>query len=319
MTDDARRALALWGLEDAPCRFVAGRENKVYRVSSSGGDFALRLKRPGYRTDAELLSELQWLDAMDSAGLHVPRPQPALSGALLERIGSRRADLVSWLRGFPVGTSHAALRLDDVPGAFRRIGAEMARLHKACDEWKTPAGFVRRAWNLEGLLGGSPVWGRFWDNPTLDAATREQLREFRAVAADDLRRLAPCLDYGLIHADLVRENVLLDGQSVRLIDFDDGGWGFRLFDIATTLLKNRNEPDYPALRAALLEGYRSIRTIDTSALDLFLALRAASYVGWIVPRMQEEGSALRNRRFVEDACSLCAAYLAKQTAFQART
>jgi Ser/Thr protein kinase RdoA (MazF antagonist) len=312
MTDEARQALALWGLEDAPCHFVAGRENQVFRVATSLGDFALRLKRPGYRSDPELLSELQWLDAMDRAGLHVPRPRPALSGALLETAGSRRADLVSWLKGHPIGTSHAPLGIDDAPGAFRRIGAEMARLHTACDGWTPPAGFQRSAWNCEGLLGETPLWGRFWENPALDHETRDLLEGFRAVAAKDLRRLAPHLDYGLIHADLVRENVLLDGPNIRLLDFDDGGWGFRLFDIATTLFKNRTEPDYRALRAALLEGYRSIRALDIGALDLFLALRAVSYVGWIVPRMREDGSALRNRRFVEDARSLCAAYLNSQ-------
>ena len=32
-----------------------------------------------------------------------------------------------------------------------------------------------------------------------------------------------------------------------LLDFDDGGFGFRVFDLATTLLKNLAEPDYPAL------------------------------------------------------------------------
>jgi Ser/Thr protein kinase RdoA (MazF antagonist) len=36
---------------------------------------------------------------------------------------------------------------------------------------------------------------------------------FRDFARKDLDRLAEGLDYGLIHADLVRENVLVDGQA----------------------------------------------------------------------------------------------------------
>ena len=34
--------------------------------------------------------------------------------------------------------------------------------------------------------------------------------------------------------DLVRENVMVDGDKLQLIDFDDGGFGFNLYDLATT-------------------------------------------------------------------------------------
>ena len=54
-----------------------------------------------------------------------------------------------------------------------------------------------------------------------------------------------------------------------MIDFDDGGFGFRLFDIATALIKHRVEPDFTDLRAALIEGYHSQRTLDVGALEFF--------------------------------------------------
>jgi Ser/Thr protein kinase RdoA (MazF antagonist) len=309
MSDEIRQALALWGLETAPVTFIAGRENRVYRVSTPRGDFALRLKRPGYRSDAEILSELQWLEAMHEAGLHVPRPQPALSGALLETVGGQRVDLISWLSGNPLGRSRAPLALDDAPAVFRKLGADMARLHDACDAWDQPEGFQRSAWDVDGLLGENPLWGPFWLNPALDADTRTLLETFRDIARDELVRRKDGLDYGLIHADLVRENVLVDGNDLRMIDFDDGGWGFRLFDVATALFKNREEPDYPVLKSALIEGYAACRPLDATALDLFLALRAVSYVGWIVPRIGEEGSQARNRRYIEDSRVFCSAFL----------
>lgn len=309
MSDDVLQALALWGMDAASVSFVAGRENRVYRVSTPQCDFALRLKRPGYRSDAELLSELRWLEAMHKAGLHVPRPRPALSGELLETIDGQRVDMIGWLSGKPLGRSRAPLVLDDAPAVFRQLGVEMARLHEACDAWEKPEGFRRCAWDLNGLLGESPLWGAFWLNPTLDADTKSLLENFRRVASDDLAWRASDLDYGLIHADLVRENVLVDGNSLRMIDFDDGGWGFRLFDVATALFKNREEPEYEQLKSALIAGYGAHRPLDTTALDLFLALRAVSYVGWIVPRIGEEGSQARNCRYIEDAQIFCSAYL----------
>ena len=51
-------------------------------------------------------------------------------------------------------------------------------------------------------------------------------------------------------------------------------------------------------------------------LDLFLALRAVTYVGWIVPRIDEPGSPGRNTRFIKDAEDLCGAWLARNTAYQ---
>jgi Ser/Thr protein kinase RdoA (MazF antagonist) len=309
VTDPVRQALALWGFEDAECSFVAGRENRVYRVCASAGSFALRLRRPGYRSEAELLSEAQWLEAMDRAGLQVPRPRPSLGGALLENVAGQHVDMVGWLAGQPLGRSGERLQLADAPAAFRRLGREMARLHAACDAWQRPAGFVRRAWDVQGLVGEAPLWGRFWDNPTLDAETRRLFTRFRHAALRDLEAGSAALDQGLIHADLVRENVLLDGPLIRLLDFDDGGFGFRLFDVATVLLKNLTEPRYADLQAALLDGYAGARPLDDRKLGLFMALRAVTYVGWIVPRLAEDGASARNERLIALARQLCDDYL----------
>lgn len=310
MTEIVAEALALWELQDAECVFVAGRENQVFRVTAANGCYALRIRRPGYRDEVELQSELAWLKAMDRAGLSVPAPVQSLGGHMLERVGDRFADVVKWLPGVPMGKSRAPLELSDRAGVFRALGAEMAKLHAACDAWHAPSGFRRCRWDVDGLVGDSPVWGPFWRNPTLDDSTRALFLAFRDAAR--ARLIAVCPEFGLIHADLVRENVLVDGSTIRMIDFDDGGFGYRLFDIATVLLKNLEEPDYPALKEALLGGYAGHRPLDLSLLELFIALRAATYVGWIVPRMGEPGSPERNTRFIEEARSLCQAYLVNQ-------
>jgi len=210
-----------------------------------------------------------------------------------------------------LGKTGVPLELDDREAMFRAIGREMARLHEISDSWTPPKSFTRRRWDREGLLGDAPVWGRFWDNPTLSADDRALLLQLQSVATRELTAREAGLDYGLIHADLVRENVMVDGDKVQLIDFDDSGFGFRLFDIATTLLRNRAESDYEALKSALLDGYLSVRGLDLAALDLFLALRACTYVGWIISRMHEEGAAARNARFVVTARELAEAYISK--------
>ncbi|MFN3281739.1 MAG: phosphotransferase enzyme family protein [Tabrizicola sp.] len=313
MSECLAEALALWGLPAGDCTFVAGRENRVWRVGTPQGACALRLRRPGYRSEAELRSELDWLAALDHAGLPVPRPLPSRHRRLLERLGEGFADVLGWLPGRPMGQSRRPLDLADRTGTFRALGESIARLHQACDAWTPPTGFRRCRWDAEGLVGEAPVWGRFWDNPTLDTPTRALFLHLRDAARERLAGATP--DVGLIHADLVRENLLLDGATIRLIDFDDGGFGYRLFDLATVLLKSIDEPDFPALRAALIAGYHAHRSLDLSHLDLFIVLRALTYVGWIVPRMAEPGGAERNARFVAEARALCAGWLRDHRAF----
>lgn len=305
------QALTLWGLAGAEVRLIATRENHVYRVDHGGQLFALRLHRVGYRSDAELWSELQWMASVAKGGLHVPAPVASTSGEILHVVGGVQVDVLTWLIGAPLGCTGEDLVTPDRKGLFRGLGREMARLHEVSDRWVPPEGFTRCAWDRAGLLGEAPLWGRFWENPTLSDEDQALFREVRRRADEELTRIGEGLDYGLIHADLVRENVMVDGDRLQLIDFDDSGFGYRLFDLATTLLKNRNEADYPDLRAALIEGYRSVRALDLAALDLFMLLRATTYVGWIIPRMGEPGAAARNRRFIATARDLAGAYLAQ--------
>ena len=187
---------------------------------------------------------------------------------------------------------------------FNQFGLEIARLHEVSDSWIGAKTCDRPSWNLSGLIGEMPLWGRFWENPELTAKERTLLVEFRNFANNKLDALSAKLDYGLIHADLVPANVMVDGNAIRFIDFDDGGFGYRLFEIATALLKLQDEPDYHVLKTALLAGYKSLRDLDTEALDLFLALRAMTYVGWNISRQNEDEIGKRNARFIAKATEL---------------
>ena len=294
----ASRALSRWGMADASAMLVAERENRVYRVDRPGGKrAALRLHRRNFRSDAELLSELQWMEVLAEGGLAVPSPISSNRGNLHETVDGYQVDMLSWLDGAPLTPPVGA-------ETFCALGRAMARMHDLSDAWTPPSGFSRWSWDGDGLLGEAPVWGRFWENPALSTGQAAVLGEARARARTLLAAVGDSLDFGLIHADLVRENVLLGGGRIGFIDFDDGGFGFRLFELATTLLANGGEADYPILEKALIDGYKSVRDLDVTHLRLFLMLRALTYVGWIVPRLDEPGGEARCRRFIDRAMGL---------------
>ena len=173
----------------------------------------------------------------------------------------------------------------------------MADLHLKSDDWTPPPHFRRHAWNLDGLLGEAPLWGRFWENPRLTPAQAALMTKARVKARQVLAAL-PAADYGLIHADLVQENVLIGPKGPQLLDFDDGGYGYRLFDMATVLNFILREPDPEPLQRAFTQGYLATRAIDLTALPLFQAIRAFTYVGWVVPRLSEPGADARHTRFI---------------------
>ncbi|SPJ30914.1 phosphotransferase enzyme family protein [Falsiruegeria mediterranea] len=313
MSAVVQQALKLWGLEAATVSLIATRENHVYRVNREGETYALRLHRQGLHSNAALQSELQWLAAIGAGGVGVPSPIAAKDGRFLQTIDGVQVDVLTWLSGRPLGATTQGIDHPDRTSVFRALGQEMARLHTVSDAWTPSADFARWSWDRAGLLGDAPLWDRFWENPSLNVTDRALFANFRFTANRDLERLETTLDYGLIHADLVRENVMVDGDHVRFIDFDDAGFGFRLFDVATALIKNLDEPDYPDLKAALLAGYRAERPLDPSLLDLFMALRAATYVGWIISRLDEEGGHARNTRFIKTARTVLTKYLNRST------
>jgi hypothetical protein len=59
----------------------------------------------------------------------------------------------------------------------------------------------------------------------------------------------------------------------------------------------------------MIEGYISIRPIELGSIDLFMALRATTYVGWNITRLDEDGGRARNARFIVTATNLAADYI----------
>ena len=285
------------------------RENAVFRVDTTQGPHALRLHRAGYHSAAALQSELDLMAMLSGRGVSVPRPMASATGALMMAVGGRHASLLSWLPGQPMGRSRQALAFtgQDRADLFAAIGAQMARLHALTDGWTPPQGFSRPRWDRDGLVGDAPFWGRFWDQgAAADRALLIQVRDHARQVLDG----SGGMDFGLIHADLVNENVLVNGPDVHFIDFDDMGFGYRLFDLATTLYKALDEPDFADLQAALLAGYATCRTVpDLTHLGLFIVLRSLTYLGWIAARADEPGMAAKTAGYLALARRMISRYL----------
>ena len=307
----ATAALKDWPIVQGAPQLVMHRENTVFRVATSRGDHALRLHRHGYHSERTILSELNWMEMLAGQGFVVPAPAATGAGDFLVPIkhtdGSTHLfSLLSWLPGEPFGKSASPLRFkgQERYDVMAEIGRNLARLHLLSDQWMPPADFTRPRWDNAGLLGDTPFWGQFWQSAFLTPADRIELTRIRSFCVEALTshdRVGA--DFGLIHADLARENILVNGSSVSFIDFDDSGYGYRMFDIATALIKNIHEPDYDDLQQSLLAAYQAERPLkpeDRARLPLMMLLRSLTYLGWVDARISEPGMVAKAERFLAD-------------------
>ncbi len=285
-----------WELDAASIELLSISENTVFKVTArSGTVWVLRVHRPGYHTQEELSSEQRWTAALKEAGVSVPVPRLTSDGQGYVRVqvpGTdeyRYVSLVTWVDGETVQNA-IETTADEATFAFRfeQLGRLAARIHQAAIDWPIPADFQRHALDAEGLMGSQPFWGPFWGLPQLSQTERELILKARTA----LHRILS--DYGtkhgtysLIHADLHPGNILIHGDQLHVIDFDDAGFGWHQYELAVALFRHQQHPHYDAIHTALIRGYRSARDLDDAAVRLiptFMLIRALALLGWIHER-----------------------------------
>src|SRR5580658_4028490 len=265
----AVQALAAFPLEPQGLELVSLSENVTFRVRDrrDGGDYVLRLHRPGYHTHEELNSERVWTRALAVAGIAVPIGLATRDGgdyvcvpvAALNQ--QRQAGMARWTEGELL--SDLLARGHDAEAAsryFEQLGALEAAMHNQSSAWRPPPTFARHAVDRDGLMGEAPFWGPFWDHPVFSPAERALViaTRYRIRGAMDRLGCHPST-FGMIHADLHPGNLLVGRDGLTVIDFDDCAFGWHLYDIAVALVHQQRSPQFEALRDAFVRGYRAGR------------------------------------------------------------
>ena len=316
----ALKALTFWGLKGR-LSLIKERENSVYAFDNGAQRYVLRVHRHGYHDDRALASEHLWVRALAAAGLAVPEPIRTPDGRDFVHVSTaristpRQVDLLAWIDGEQLGSVEAGLGRDAgrIEAIYRCMGATAAQFHNQAANWAPPRDFYRHSWDLDGLLGEQPFWGRFWELAELTAAQRALVTKARAALALELQDYGQSTNnYSLIHADFVPENLLVQGDRVHVVDFDDAGFGWHMFELATALYFIQDDPAYALAASALIAGYRQCRPLadaDVDRLPAFLAARSLTYLGWthqrrdsrvvreMIPMLIEKCCATLNRYF----------------------
>jgi Ser/Thr protein kinase RdoA (MazF antagonist) len=227
----------------------------------------------------------------------------------------RQVDLFDWIEGDLMGGDEGRVNTDPkwITRTYEALGALAARIHNQSSVWVPPSGFCRHVWDSDGLVGASPNWGRFWELRSLTARQRRIFVDLRNQAQRELSKCSKdpsC--YSMIHADLVPENVIVERNRLRVLDFDDAGLGWHIFELATCIYFLWQQPFFADARDALLTGYSQFRSLSEGTvkqLPLFLAIRGCTYLGWLHTREGEAAIEGRTTAIVDHATTVACAYL----------
>jgi Ser/Thr protein kinase RdoA (MazF antagonist) len=317
MTEVARLAAGRYGISPG-CRLhlYPLTENWTFRIEADAAAPAvLRIYRPGGRSAAEIHSELAWMEALrQQAPTLLPGVIPTLRGGqVLEVVREPSlAGCYCVLFSHAPGSEPAE---DQLAAWFPRLGEITARLHRHARAWAVPAWFQRPRWDLDTTLGDRPHWGS-WRAAVTDPEERRQTQRLAETVMGRLRRFGTGpARFGLVHADLRLANLLVDGERITVIDFEDCGFSWYLYDLACALTFNEGRADVRELIALWVDGYRTVEPLsaaDEAEIDTFLMLRRlmlSAYAGLradteLAAQMQADG-------YSAETCVIAEPYLSR--------
>ena len=222
-------------------------------------------------TPAQLPFYLHLMKHLAQRGIPVPDPVADAQGNILHHLNGKPAAVVNRLRG----------RSQLAPQAVHcaAVGHMLARMHLAGVD------YPRQQPNLRGLAWWNDTVPVVLPHLTPDQAAliRSELAHQNAVAAG---AAAPPMPRGPIHADLFRDNVMFEGDTLTgFFDFYFAGCDAWAFDVAVCLndwcIDLATGADAPDRAQALLDAYEAVRPLQPAERELLPAmLRAGALRFW---------------------------------------
>ena len=312
----ARLALPSYGISpDAVVTLLNISENGTFRIDDPvQGRSVIRVHRTDYHTRQAVLGELDWISALQADRVvNIPAYLPALNGEPVvtakgmdgeERFVVRFA----WVEG-------SEPTEDRLQQDFLELGAITARLHEHAKRWDRPSGFSRFVWDYDTSLGAHGHWGRWQDGLAMDADAIDILTRCSSRIKERLDLYGKGPDrFGLIHADMRLANLLVHGDDVTVIDFDDCGLSWFMYDLGSSLSFIEHEPYVPELVDSWVTGYRTVKDLsieDEAELPTFIMLRRLLLVAWIGSHISTETAQAMGDEYTATSCTLAEEYLTR--------
>jgi Ser/Thr protein kinase RdoA (MazF antagonist) len=276
--------LAQYNVSAAQLVFLGHSENVTFRVDTRDPEncesFLLRIHHPIaqfcdriWQQHAVIESELAWLTALHrDTDLVVPYPVQNLSGTFVTSVAIHASKtfnctLLNWVDGSPLDT-------EPTPKQAWQVGELMAQLHQHASLWELPIGFTRPKYDFEKLHTSLMRLRSLVDTGTISVADFSVFETVVRRICEVMKALKKTRhSWGLIHADLNENNYIFHASEARPIDFSYCGFGYYLYDIASTL-----KHLFPENRKSFLSGYQNVRQLPHKYQNILEAFFIGSTV-----------------------------------------
>lgn len=289
--DIAENSLYMYNWQNVgETKLIVLSENATYMVKDkkTGNNMGvLRISRPGYHTLTELNSEMKWLNQINEyTPLVVANPIPGKDGKDVQVVkGSDGNNYFCVICEYLNGKAPDENDEEKMVKQFAYLGETTAYLHRQTEIWNGTSRLDRMEWNYDTIIGEHAAWGRWNDFEDMTPKAEKMLTEVSQIIEKRLKRYGKNENnYGLIHADLRLANLLLEEDQIKVIDFDDCGFGWHLHDLASALSFIEEKPIVPKLVNAWLGGYKKVLPFtdtDFEEIDTFIMMRRLQLTAWL--------------------------------------
>jgi len=298
--------------------YLTASENQIYLIEDhhSSKRYVIRINsgRLAYHNAEQIHSEMMWLDALGAdTDIIVPKVLAAKDGSWVQELSIPGKDKPSYavVYSFLDGVEPPE---EELLEGFEQLGTISAQMHSHAKRWVPPSGFTRPTWTSEAILNDQLTWGNWRDGVNIDAQALNVLQRVEVVIHGRLDDAdVSSKNYGLIHADLRLANLLIHGETTAIIDFDDCGFGWYLFDLAGALSFLEDREDVTDLINSWIRGYQQVAEVPADAevmIPTLIMLRRIQLIGWLGYQQAHLDFARQiGQTFTTNSCRLAQQYL----------
>ena len=107
-------------------------------------------------------------------------------------------------------------------------------------------------------------------------------------------------------------NILVEGEQIKVIDFDDCGFGWHVQDLASAVSFIEHKDVVPELINAWLAGYKKVMPFtdtDFMEIDTFIMMRRLQLTAWMGSHIDSDPVKVMSEGWLEGTMGLASRYL----------
>lgn len=250
----------------------------IYLIETNQQSYILKVSHHHWRSRADIQFELEFLDFLHHQGIPVAHPLKTNAQELLVTIHAVEGDRYAAL--FPCAPG--AVPQGDLNLTQSTIlGQTLSQIHLASLQFHSDT--PRQPLDLEYLLDNS------WEIIRPYLCQQQSNLSFVEGAIAKIKQQLSCLEqispfWGVCWGDPHSGNVhFTEDNQITLFDFDQCGYGWRIFDVAKFLQVSLNAGINRQVRDAFLAGYQKVQILTQQEISSLQALTQMAHIwAWAI-------------------------------------